>query len=37
MQAGSTIGLNESDNGQIGESWNDLTSFYTIGPPAERL
>lgn len=37
MQVGSTIGLNDNERGQIGAIMIDPTSFWTIGPPADKL
>ena len=34
---GSTIGLNESDKGQIGDISRHGTSLWTIGPPTDKL
>ena len=36
MHAGRTIGRKDNDSGQIGAIPIDLTSFYTIGPPADK-
>lgn len=35
-QVGNTIGLNDKDNGHIGAIDIDATSFYIIGPPADK-